>query len=65
MTFSMGFTVPMAAGWILQLTAPSGFKLNRDDKGENYTRNEWRRCKNTLVTSGEDVKIHSKRVEKM
>jgi hypothetical protein len=21
---------------------------------ENYTRNEWRRCKNTLETSGED-----------
>ncbi len=33
--------------------------------GENYTRNEWRRCKNTLETSGEDVKIHSKRVEKI
>ncbi len=28
----------------------------------NYTRNEWRRCKNTLETSGEDVKLHSKRV---
>ncbi len=27
-----------------------------------YTRNEWRRCKNTLETSGEDVKLHSKRV---
>ncbi len=24
--------------------------------GENYTRNEWRRCKTTLETSGEDVK---------
>ncbi len=32
---------------------------------ENYTRNEWRRCKTTLETSGEDVKLHSKRVEKM
>jgi hypothetical protein len=31
----------------------------------NYTRNEWRRCKNTLKTSGENVKIHSKRVGKM
>ena len=31
----------------------------------NYTRNEWRRCKNTLETGGEDVKIHSKCVEKM
>jgi hypothetical protein len=33
--------------------------------GEKYTRNEWRRCKTTLETSGEDVKLHSKRVEKM
>jgi hypothetical protein len=32
---------------------------------QNYTRNEWRRCKTTLETSGEDVKLHSKRVEKM
>ncbi len=32
---------------------------------KNYTRNEWGRCKNTLETSGEDVKIHSKRVGKM
>ncbi len=43
---------------------------------QNYTRNEWRRSKTTLETSGEDVKItletsgedvkiHSKRVEKM
>jgi hypothetical protein len=23
---------------------------------ENYTRNEWKRCKTTLKTSGEDVK---------
>ncbi len=30
-----------------------------------YTRNEWRRCKTTLETSGEDAKLHSKRVEKM
>ncbi len=30
--------------------------------GENYTRNEWKRCKTTLETSGEDVKTHSKRV---
>jgi pyruvate kinase len=28
----------------------------------NYTRNEWRRCETTLETSGEDVKLHSKRV---
>ncbi len=32
--------------------------------GKNYTRNEWRRCKTTLETSGEDAKLHSKRVEK-
>ncbi len=31
---------------------------------EIYTRNEWRRSKTTLETSGEDVKLHSKRVEK-
>jgi hypothetical protein len=31
----------------------------------NHTRNEWRRCKTTLKASGEDVKLHSKRVEKM
>ncbi len=31
----------------------------------NYTQNEWRRFKNTLETSGEDLKIHSKRVEKI
>ncbi len=30
-----------------------------------YTLKEWRRCKTTLETSGEDVKLHSKRVEKM
>jgi hypothetical protein len=33
--------------------------------GENYTRNEWRRCETTLQTSEEDVKLHSKRVENM
>ncbi len=32
---------------------------------ENYTRNEWRRCKTTLETGGEDVKLHSRRVKKM
>ncbi len=31
----------------------------------NYTRNEWRRCKTTLETSGEVWKLHSKRVEKI
>ena len=33
--------------------------------GNFYTRNEWRKWENTLETSGEDVKIHSKRVGKM
>ena len=31
----------------------------------NYTRNGWGRSENTLQTSGEDVKIHSKRVRKI
>jgi hypothetical protein len=35
------------------------------EKMGNYTRNEWRRFKTTLEASGEDVKLHSKRVEKM
>ena len=30
-----------------------------------HTRNEWRRCKTPLETSGKDVKLHSKRVEKI
>ncbi len=34
-------------------------------KSENYTRNEWRRWKSTLQTNGEDVKLHSKPVERM
>ncbi len=29
------------------------------------TRNEWKRCENTLEASEKDVKIHSKRVGKM
>ena len=32
---------------------------------EKYTRNERERCKTTLETSREDVKLHSKRVGKM
>jgi hypothetical protein len=32
---------------------------------KNYTRKEWTRLKSTLETSGEDEKVHSKRVEKM
>ncbi len=42
-------------------------KLNskRVEKMYNYTRNEWARRKTTLETSGEDVKLHSKRVEKI
>ncbi len=35
-----------------------------DEKVENYTRNEWKSCKNLLKTGGEDVKLHSKRVRK-
>ena len=44
-----------------------GYRTVRERRlGEvNYTRNEWRRCKTTLETSGEDVKLHSKRVGKM
>ena len=33
-------------------------------EGENHTRNEWGKCKTTLETSGEDVKIHSKSIER-
>ncbi len=32
---------------------------------QKYTRNEWRRCTNTLETSGDDLKLHLKRVEKI
>ncbi len=32
------------------------------EKMQKYTQNEWRRCKTTLETSGEDVKSHSFRV---
>ncbi len=39
--------------------------LTIKEQVKNYTRNEWRRCKTTLETSGEDAKLHSKRVEKM
>ncbi len=34
------------------------------EKKWNYTQNEWRRGETTLETSGEEVKLHSKRVEK-
>jgi hypothetical protein len=34
----------------------------RVEKIQNYTRNEWRRCKITLDTIGEDINPHSKRV---
>ncbi len=37
----------------------------RVGKMENYTRNEWGRSKTTLETSGEDLKLHSKRVGKI
>ncbi len=33
--------------------------------GYNYTPNEWRRYKTTLETSGEDIQLHSRRVEKI
>jgi hypothetical protein len=36
-----------------------------DGLGRNYTRNEWRRFETTLETSGKDLKLHSKRVEKI
>ena len=39
-----------------------GLILGGRISGENYTRNEWRRCKTTLEMSGEDVKLHSKQV---
>jgi hypothetical protein len=55
--------------------SPENYTRNEWGRCENYTRNEWR-CekttletsedvKTTLETSGEDVKIHSKREEKM
>ncbi len=33
--------------------------------GKIHTRNEWRRYKTTLGTSGEDIKLHSEQVEKI
>jgi hypothetical protein len=38
-------------------TSGEDFKRFRYDL--NYTRNELRRCKTTLETSGENVKLHS------
>ncbi len=35
---------------------------SQDVNSVNYTRNEWRRLKTTPETSGEDSKLHSKRV---
>jgi hypothetical protein len=35
------------------------------DHTVKYTPNEWKRLKTTLETSGEDSKLHSKRVEKI
>ncbi len=37
----------------------------RVEKISNYTRNEWRRFRITLEKSGEDFKLHSKRVVKI
>ncbi len=34
-------------------------------KMSNYTPNEWRRCQTTLETSGQDEKLHPKRVGKI
>ncbi len=39
--------------------------VTNDTNLEKHTRNEWRRYENTLESSGEDIKTHSKRVEKM
>jgi hypothetical protein len=45
---------------------PCSIPKKVDEPGDNfYTRNEWGRCETTLETSGEDVKLHPKRVEKM
>jgi hypothetical protein len=35
-------------------------KTEREQTRLNYTRNEWERCKTTLQTSGEDVKINTR-----
>jgi hypothetical protein len=52
---------------IVKLDTLSSFQneIERLTRRQNYTRNEWRRCQNTLATSGEDVKTHSQRVEKI
>ncbi len=39
--------------------------LFSNGENENYTPNEWKRCKTTIQKNVEDVKPHSKRVEKM
>ncbi len=39
--------------------------IDAEKRSKNYTQNEWRRSKTTLETSGEDPKLHSKRVEKI
>ncbi len=61
----MGFEIR----WYLKTTLKTSgedAKLHsrRVEKMQNYTRDQWRRCKITLETSG-DAKLHSKRVEKM
>jgi hypothetical protein len=48
------------------ITAMGGeIHSKRVEKGQKYTRNGWKRGKNTLETSGEHAKLHSKRVEKI
>ena len=44
------------------LVAESAVEVSLNTAAKNYTLNERGRFKNTLETSGEDVKIHSKRV---
>ncbi len=62
---------PFEAGRILDLeNLINGTQFNRDGVIKNiklvkYTPNEWKRCKTTLETSGKDIKLNSKRVEKI
>jgi hypothetical protein len=44
------------------ISLPKGFYYSDKSQVNIHTRNEWGRCKTTLETSGEDGKIHSKRV---
>jgi hypothetical protein len=56
----------LSAGLIDSLYVYEGGDLIAVERGgKKHTRNEWRRCETALETSGEDVKLHSKREEKM